>query len=435
MFSFDTSATSSTPAAETGEDDFGAFDSAPKQETNSSDAAFDAFASAASPVSAPNTAFDAFSSQPQKSSSTTPAFDAFSSSIPTQTPVMDAPIVNDPFASVSESVPVNQVNQMGGTMGMMQNQNLMNMMQRNQMNMMQQNQMNMMQQNQMNVMQQNLQMMNNMGGNPALGVMGGSTSKNIMGGGQPKKLQQQKQEKDDDEDDFGDFSGSNNNTNANLDPMSKLIQLDSLTLNSKKNDKTKEPVIYNEAAATALKTSMATGSTSASDLSFTGLDGLNKQVNISIKQPVSNRQPGQPIMSEVTNNNMIGGMQGGMNMGMGMGMGMNQQQQGMAMMGGFQGNNMMMGNNMTGMQGNNMMPNMGGMGGMGGQGMMMNNVGGMGGMNGMNMNSMGGNNMMMGNMGGMGMNMKAQSKKDNNMNNMGGMAGGMMGGQAMNGWR
>lgn len=209
--------------------------------------------------------------------------------------------------------------------------------------------------------------------------------------------------------------------NANIDPINKLISLDSLTLNKPKEDKTKQPIIYNQAAATAYQTKSSMGSTVNPALSFSGIDGLNKQVDISVKTPVSNRQPGQPIMAPANNI----GMQGSM----GMGMGMNVQQQGMAG-GAMQGNmGMRMGMNtqQQGMMGNNMMG--GQMGAsqmnnmMGNQMNMSGNNTMMGNMGAMNGQPMSGNNMM-GNMGGNGMN--GQS-----MNNM----GGMMGGQPMNGWQ
>jgi len=183
--------------------------------------------------------------------------------------------------------------------------------------------------------------MNSMQGGSSISnnnVMGGGTGRNV-----PKKAPAAPATFNDDDDGFGDFSGSGNKsstTSTNADPMSRLIQLDSLTLNSKKEDKTKQPIIYNAAAATAMNTKNTMAPVSNPDLSFSGIDGLNRQVDISMKTPISNRQPGQPIMvsnNAAPSNNT--GMQGGM------GMGMQQQQQGM--MGNGQGGNMMGGGMMV----------------------------------------------------------------------------------------
>lgn len=210
-----------------------------------------------------------------------------------------------------------------------------------------------------------------------------------------------------DNDDFGDFEDAepSSTTKSNVtssDPISKLISLDGLSKNVKKEVKKDESL--NQAAA------------------------YNQQSGFQQPQPVMGvGQTGDigEVFGQLMSNNQAQGMMGGQQ-------NMNQQMQsnaGMNMMG---GNNMMPGN----MHGNMGQMNMGQMNQMGMQGNMgqMNNnmMGGMQGMGGMgNMNNMQGNNMQGNNMQGMQGNM-------NNMQGMGGMNSNMMnmnqmGGQQMGG--
>lgn len=219
----------------------------------------------------------------------------------------------------------------------------------------------------------------------------------------------------DEPDDFGDFSGPAISTQTeSTDPVSKLINLDSLSINRKKEDKTDAPIIYNAAAQHSFMTQkQAPKSNIGNEFAFSGLDGIQKPINLNINSTV-HRSAGQPAMNSMSSPspgmgvNMQGGMMGGMQgtgmmsggmqaggmMGGMQGAGMMGTAQNTNMMGGTQGGNMMgavQGNNIIGgMQGSNMMGGMQGsnmMGGMQGGNMMggMQGVNMMGGVQGANM--------------------------------------------------
>lgn len=255
--------------------------------------------------------------------------------------------------------------------------------------------------------------MMNMMGNMSVGQ--NSATSNIMGGGAgTNKSPSNPEVTSNEDDDFGDFSGAGTKAHSTAaDPMSKLIQLDSLTSNKKKEDKTREPIIYNDAAATSFATQSSMGSSANAPASFAGIDGLNKTIDISVKSSPSNLQPGQPIMAS-TGTGLSATQTGGTMPGMGM----NQMPTGMMatqnMMGGMQPNMVMMNNQMGGMA-----PNM--MGGMQPNMMMMNNQMGM----------------MMNGMGGQSNGLDGTKSKNQMGSMMGGQlmgssgAGGTMGGQPM----
>jgi len=275
-------------------------------------------------------------------------------------------------------------------------------------------------------------------------------------------------------DDFGDFEDADpfaNSTVKSSDPLSKLISLDGLMKNEKKENKLNQPVVVNEAAFQYVQQMQQQGpgaNNIGAQMSFQGIDGLGNNRDLIAKGTQGNNlQQGQPIMGSgiqgkvgVDNIAMMAPQMGG-NQGMGMmqggGMmgnagGMNQQggngmmggnqgmgrMQGGGMMGGAggmnqQGNNTMMGNN----QGQGMMQGGGNM--MGGAGMMNQQQGGMmqggGNMSGNGMMNQQGGMMQggnMGNMGGMG-----QQQSGGQMGNTGGMgqqqSGGQMGNMGMMG--
>jgi len=104
------------------------------------------------------------------------------------------------------------------------------------------------------------------------------------------------------DDDFGDFedaSPSKAPVTSSSDPLSKLISLDGLSKNAKKEDKLSEPIVATPAAANFVnqqqQIQQVHKSTNAA-ASFQGLDGLNKSSNLEKKGPVSNRKSGQPVM-------------------------------------------------------------------------------------------------------------------------------------------
>lgn len=104
------------------------------------------------------------------------------------------------------------------------------------------------------------------------------------------------------DDDFGDFEGASPSKApaTSSDPLSKLISLDGLSKNAKKEDKINEPIVATPAAANYVnqqqQIQQVHKSTNAA-ASFQGLDGLNKPSNFDSKAPMSNRTPGQPVMA------------------------------------------------------------------------------------------------------------------------------------------
>eukprot|EP00594_Rhizosolenia_setigera_P013525 CAMPEP_0178972448 /NCGR_PEP_ID=MMETSP0789-20121207/21023_1 /TAXON_ID=3005 /ORGANISM="Rhizosolenia setigera, Strain CCMP 1694" /LENGTH=716 /DNA_ID=CAMNT_0020659905 /DNA_START=73 /DNA_END=2223 /DNA_ORIENTATION=- len=425
LFSFDDN--SPAPAAAAAEDDFGAFDSAPNTKTSASADVdpFGDFSSSSSPAqpaisntTAAPVAFDAFSSESKPAAVT--AFDAFGTSGNSSSTSNNDPFAtNNTTSAPSMMSPMNNMSSMNSSSGM----GMMNMG------------------------------MNSMGGGMS------SPNSNIMGGGSSQQKPPVATAAE--EDDFGDFAEADNKKKGDdvlsNDPYSKLIGLDGLKKNIKKGDKANEPILFNANAKTAFDMNQKQNKnemmpTMDPALSFSGIDGLQKQLDVSHNRSnISNRQPGQPVMMSNT-----GGVAGGMNSlnsgmaAMSMGGGMNQQ----SMMGGNNmgnmgmSNNNMMGGSGMGMSMNSMQQQQSMMGGMMGGGMNMgmnnnNNMmgGNMNGMNGMGMGSMsmGGmnqnqqqssNNNMMG--GGMGTTMGTMG----NQTMGGGQAGsGQMGGMPMDGWR
>ena len=284
----------------------------------------------------------------------------------------------------------------------------------------------------------NNNMMNNnvMGGGMNSNVMGGgiSMNNNMMGGGSKPKPAPA-------DDDFGDFAAAAPTKAAapvSNDPLSKLISLDGLAKNTKKEDKLNQPIVVNQAAASYLQEkdkiaeSMKKGS-KGNTMSFEGIDGLHKSSGGMMMAPVSSMGMNPNVMGSGMSN--IGSMMDPAMMSQNQ---INQQQQGFGGMqqgnhfGGMQQGGMQPGNQFGGMNPQMMKNNMGGGmmngGGMQGnmQGGMMNQGGGMpGNMQGGSMMNQGGGGMQGG------MNQQQMFMMQQQMMNMQGgtmQGGGNMGG-------
>ena len=243
---------------------------------------FDAPAEPAPAPVAADAGFDAFQSAPASAADT--GFDAFQSA-PAPAPLVP-PVAQDPFGDfIGPAVHAQPQNVQFDAFG---NNNVMAAGSNNNMAAMNNAFGN------MNIQQQ--QTMTNGGG-----MMGGMqqpmASANVMSGGsgmQPVTAPAN-------DDDFGDFEDASPSkaTTTSSDPLSKLISLDSLTKNPKKEDKINEPIVATPAAANFVnqqqQIQQVHQSTNAA-ASFQGIDGLNKSSNLESKKPVSTRKAGQPVM-------------------------------------------------------------------------------------------------------------------------------------------
>jgi len=363
---------------------------------------FDAFQGA--PVADPQVnVFDAFQNAPASTQQPSSDFDAFQSA-PTPTPAPaqqqnQFDVFGGSPAPVSNSQTFDAFGNGGGNgmgMGMGGNVNRM----QNGFGNMSMGGSNYSNDNNNNMMgMQRQQMM--MGGQP--NAMGGNNS-SVMGGGgggnNMNSMQQQTNSQNDD--DFGAFDDGNaRKSSARADPLSNLISLDGLAKNQKKEDKIKEPIVFNDAAKAYIQSgaqhSRPLGTSKmAADMAFSGVDGLHKQTSFNnVNRMGHNLQQSQSVMGGGGTHPMMNSM--GSQMGQMQGMMGGIQQQNMGMM----NNGMGMGNNMNG--GQQMQQGMGGM-----NNNMMNS--GMGMRNNMNngqqmQQDMGSNNNMMNNgMGGIGNN-------------------------------
>lgn len=95
----------------------------------------------------------------------------------------------------------------------------------------------------------------------------------------------------DNDDDFGDFADADPSSAKSLekssDPLSKLISLDGLTKNVKKEEKINEPVVVNDAAAQYLqdkKTNPQMGMTK-NPMGFQGIDGFTPDLSSKAAHP------------------------------------------------------------------------------------------------------------------------------------------------------
>jgi len=239
------------------------------------------------------------------------------------------------------------------------------------------------------------------------------------------------------DDDFGDFSGARSGgapssaSSVPHDPMSKLISLDGLSKNEKKEDKLNQPIIANAAAASfvqqkdQIQSAMQQG-TKGSTMSFEGIDGLHKQSamgNGMMTMAPASTMASNPNVMGSSGTDAISSMMdpSAFQQQQSMNAGMNQQQLGsqqqmnpqqMGMMNPQMMNNMMAQQQMNPQMANNMMS-------------------GMANMQGNAMNGMQGGMMMSG----MPSAMPQQGMNPQMMNQMGGMQqgmGGMQGNQGMN---
>mmetsp|Transcript_4292 Transcript_4292/g.9261 ORF Transcript_4292/g.9261 Transcript_4292/m.9261 type:complete len:653 (-) Transcript_4292:611-2569(-) len=365
--------------------DLFSFDTAPTEPAKSTNDEFDAFQTAT-----PADANDDFGDFQQIAPSSAVEFDAFGSAPPPAT----QPAAFDAFG-ISTSQPMNamqQSQQMGG-----------------------------------NQVGGNIATMNN-----AFGKMGLSSAPAPVVAAAPAA---------DDGDDFGDFEGADTSTSkaaeTSSDPLSKLISLDGLTKNTKKEDKPKESIGEKMAFSSVDGMSGGLSMGMSQPVMGSGVTGDVGAKNISLMAPPmgGNQMMGGQHQQGMMQNRMMGGQQlQGMMQNQMMGGQPQQQQQRMiqnSMMGGMQGgmnggvHNQMMNNQMMG--GGSMQGMGGGMGFQGGIGMQQgNNMMGGGG----NMINQG-NAMMGGQQGGtMGGNDNYMMNQGNMQGNMGGMNNNMMGGQS-----
>lgn len=105
----------------------------------------------------------------------------------------------------------------------------------------------------------------------------GGAKVSIMGGGSMTQKHQEVTE----DDEFGDFDDGKSSKKVSSDPLANLISLDSLSKNKKKHeDKTNEPIAFNEAAKQYIQKGApvkpVTMSKEAANMAFSGVDGLPK---------------------------------------------------------------------------------------------------------------------------------------------------------------
>jgi hypothetical protein len=87
------------------------------------------------------------------------------------------------------------------------------------------------------------------------------------------------------DDDFGDFADADPSSAKSLektsDPLSKLISLDGLTKNVKKEEKINEPVVVNDAAAKYLQDKMTNPQMgmAKNPMGFQGIDGFSPDLS------------------------------------------------------------------------------------------------------------------------------------------------------------
>jgi epsin len=237
LFSFDAPP---APAPATADDDFGDFAAAPSVQDN------DPFAAPVTATTSNGSQFDAFggSSVPQH---TTQTFDAFGDSANIQSHTATNNSQNG-MAGGAAFV----INNMAGGYGM----------------------------NNMGIGGVTQQAQQNVNGNTML-----SANTSHQSHQQSNRPNAPQNSSNNNEDDFGDFSGPVNSSAASargpVDPLSKLISLDGLSKNPRKEDKLNQPIIANAAAATFVQerqhiAEIVKKGTQGSNMSFAGIDGLHK---------------------------------------------------------------------------------------------------------------------------------------------------------------
>lgn len=112
---------------------------------------------------------------------------------------------------------------------------------------------------------------------------------------------------DGDDDDFGGFSGADSSAKISIpnnDPTAKLVSLDGLSKNKKKEDPLARAIVFNEAAAVQVQQKHSSDEAESRakslnrDLSFRGIDGLSGSASpaaLASKNQV-HRKLGQPVM-------------------------------------------------------------------------------------------------------------------------------------------
>eukprot|EP00540_Astrosyne_radiata_P017197 CAMPEP_0116849342 /NCGR_PEP_ID=MMETSP0418-20121206/15518_1 /TAXON_ID=1158023 /ORGANISM="Astrosyne radiata, Strain 13vi08-1A" /LENGTH=675 /DNA_ID=CAMNT_0004481051 /DNA_START=6 /DNA_END=2034 /DNA_ORIENTATION=+ len=235
-----------TPAA--GEDNFAAFQSATP--------------AAAAPAAAASAQFDAFgNNQPQQQAA---QFDAFGTGIGAGGGM--------PTMNTAETMNIGAMNNMFGNMGISQGQPSMNQ-----------------------------------------GGMAGGVTSNVMSGGMGNgSTAAAPAPAADDGDDFGDFEDAAPKkaaTSTSSDPMSRLISLDGLEKNKKKEDKLSQPILATPAAAQYMETQKYMQSQGIPvnagpnpEMSFKGIDGLggmgaSAPTGMATPLPTGTQQQGQAAMA------------------------------------------------------------------------------------------------------------------------------------------
>jgi hypothetical protein len=114
----------------------------------------------------------------------------------------------------------------------------------------------------------------------------------------------------DDDDDFGGFASATNKVAIpSSDPMAKLISLDSLSKNKKKENPLEKPILFNDIAAAQIEQKPhaeenARAKSLTAELSFRGIDGLSGSASpaaLASKSVHKNKAPGAPIMQTSEN--------------------------------------------------------------------------------------------------------------------------------------
>jgi epsin len=114
----------------------------------------------------------------------------------------------------------------------------------------------------------------------------------------------------DDDEDFGGFTSATNKVAIpSSDPIAKLISLDSLSKNKKKENPLEKPILFNELAAAQIEQKPhdeenVRSKSLTAELSFRGIDGLSGSASpaaLASKSVHKNKAPGVPIMQTSEN--------------------------------------------------------------------------------------------------------------------------------------
>jgi len=117
---------------------------------------------------------------------------------------------------------------------------------------------------------------------------------------------------EDDDEDFGGFSSASAKiTLPSSDPMAKLVSLDGLSKNKKKENALEQPIVFNELAAAQIQQKASSeedprAKSLTAELSFRGIDGLSGAATpaalASKNVPKTSKPQGVPVMQTQSNN-------------------------------------------------------------------------------------------------------------------------------------